>query len=63
MGPGIRLCSIMDVFLSTTYQEIRKARKSFTRKIVYDTIKRQKYTYKRGFAHGSVMETAPDCVD
>jgi hypothetical protein len=39
-----------------------KARKSFTIKTVYDIIRKPKYTYKRGFAHGSVMETAPNCL-
>jgi hypothetical protein len=50
----------MDVFLSITYQESGKTRKGFTIKTVYDIIKKSKYTDKRGFAHGTVMETAPN---
>ena len=55
------------LFLQQKYivpqQILENARKGFTIKTVYDIIKKSKYTDKRGFAHGSVMETAPDCVD
>ena len=52
------------LFLQQKYivpqQILEKARKSFTIKTVYDIIKKSKYTDKRGFAQGTVMETAPN---